>query len=194
MKHHENALNWPYLQLICKLVVRIRVPYVTPLCKNVLPSSDKISGVEADFGLCCHKLPFRYHRLSVLVFTIHVDLYQTTALVFLIKNSDGSCQLKPHLIIQVISHDGFWTSGPFSTFLEVLLDQRSVGSVLKEAGPPRHRSLYNLISHNQEDVSGHGSIHAYKTYYQHEFQKLSKNSCEVVITAGLVCCALYLLR
>lgn len=68
--------------------------------------------------------------------------------------------LKPHLIIQFISHGGFWSSGPFSTFSEVLLDQRSVGSVLKEAGPPRHRSLYYLITHNQEDVSGHGCIHA----------------------------------
>lgn len=68
--------------------------------------------------------------------------------------------LRPHLIIQLIGHGGFWSSGPFSAILEVLLDQRSVGSVLEEAGPPRHGGLYDLISHNQQDVSGHGGIHA----------------------------------
>lgn len=65
---------------------------------------------------------------------------------------------KAHLIVQFISHGGFWSSRPFSTFSKVLLDQRSVGSVLKEAGPPGHRSLDDLITHHQEDVSGHGSI------------------------------------
>lgn len=70
--------------------------------------------------------------------------------------------MRPHLIVQLVCHRRFGSSGPFSTFSEVLLDQRPVGAVLKEAGPPSHRSLNDLISHNEKDVSGHGSIHACK--------------------------------
>lgn len=69
-------------------------------------------------------------------------------------------QCVAHLIVQLVGHGGFRSSGPFSTFLEVLLNQRPVGSVLKEASPPGHRSLNDLIPHNNEDIPGHSCIHA----------------------------------
>lgn len=99
------------------------------------------------------------HRIQTLCICCFEDLPEERHGV-----SNKCDKTKPHLIIQLIGHGGFRSSGPFSTFFEVLFDQGSVGSVLKEASSPGHRSLDNLISHNYKDVSGHSSIHAFKRF------------------------------
>lgn len=81
--------------------------------------------------------------------------------------SGSGWHLTPHLIVQLIRHGGFWGGRPLGTLSEVLLDEGSVGPVLKEAGPPGHGSLDNLIPHHHEDVSGHGSVHAWVEKRRH---------------------------
>lgn len=87
----------------------------------------------------------------------------------------------PHLIIQVISHGWLRSCGPLCTFSKVLLDQRPIGTVLKEPSPPGHGSFYNFISDNHEDVSWHGSIHSCNMF--NNAHSLSDNNSQIMTVA-----------
>lgn len=184
--------------------IKFNVSYLTPLDKDVLSSSDKISSVEARLVLRGHKLPLGGQLVSVLHGAYGIFLCQRTEnnwlwiqrlsleaffseliIVACISGSEQyrvkvqgwlhrGCVLStaqqrtrsqilgrgPHLVVQLVGHGRFGSCGPFSTFSEVFLDQRSVGPVLKEAGSPGHWSLNDLIPNNQEDVPGHGWVQA----------------------------------
>lgn len=63
-----------------------------------------------------------------------------------------------HLVIQLVHHHGLGSRGPLGPTVEVVFDERAVGSVLKEARAPGHGSLNNLVSHHNQDVPRHRAV------------------------------------
>lgn len=68
-----------------------------------------------------------------------------------------------YLVIQFIRHRGLGRGRPFGPLAEVLLNDRPVGSVFKETGPPSHGGFDDFVPDDQQNVSRHGCVHPYQT-------------------------------
>lgn len=112
----------------CDIVYKSKSLYLTPLHKYVLASSHKVSSIKTRLKLCRNILSF-----SNQLILLH-DLY-------------GVLQ-----IIELVCHLGLGGRCPLGTLLEVLLDEGTVSSVLKEPRAPCHRCFNDLVTDNKEDV------------------------------------------
>ena len=113
------------------------ITHLTPLDKNVSSGTYEVGSVKAWFEFCGD------------------EMSPGGQLVTIGNALDGVVH-----VIELITHLRLGGGGPLGTPAEVVLEEGTVGAVLKEPGAPSHGSFDHLFSHDKEKVPGHGGIHA----------------------------------